>query len=156
MRSLGRLAVCLLGGLAFAGQYVGAAAVDARSVQDGYSSNAHSNPLYKRQTSFTPVRGFTTVVERRSIRVLQSSYPDIFNMLILAWASVARRTEDNLVSYYQVAGMSSHYHHLQPVRGQADVLVKVSTEHRTSRGSIQVAPLLIRTLAIVPTRVRSS
>lgn len=67
-------------------------------------------PLEKRQTnrttSFTPVIGVPNrVVDRRSITVLQEDrYRDLFNMILLAWASLQARDESVSTSYYQVSG----------------------------------------------------
>ena len=99
MRWLDKLAAGLIGLVAFTSQSAYGAAIDTRSLQDG------SSLLFKRQTpAFTPIRGFTRVVQRRSLNTLQNDFPDIFNMLILAWDNVARRAESNLLSFYQVAG----------------------------------------------------
>ena len=99
MRWLDKLAAGLIGVVALTSQSVYGAALNTRSLQDG------SSPLFKRQTpAFTPIRGFDRVVQRRSLNTLQNNFPDIFNMLILAWDNVARRAESDLLSYYQIAG----------------------------------------------------
>ena len=91
---LGQPALWLLGWMVLMGQVVHPAAV------------GQSSSVYSRQASFYPIGGIPKVVERRSITVLQSQYPDIFNMLILAWASLESRQETLDLSYFQVAGSS--------------------------------------------------
>jgi tyrosinase len=100
-RLLAQPAILLVALLSFIGLQVNAAAVGSNAVRDDYS------PVSKRQTpSFYPIVGIRNkVVERRSITVLQTQYPDIFNMLVLAWRNLQLRPENRDLSYYQVAGI---------------------------------------------------
>ena len=143
---LGQPALWLLGWMVLLGQFVNPTAV------------AQSPSLYSRQANFYPIGGIPKVVERRSITVLQSQYPDIFNMLILAWANVAARQENLDLSYYQVAGSSRV---LAPAlisvnQKAADSLVQASMDILTSRGNIPQAPPLIHVSDIALTGVFSS
>ena len=55
--------------------------------------------------TFTPVIGVPDrVVERKPIAVLQNSFPDVFNMFVLALQSIQARNEATDISYYQVSG----------------------------------------------------
>jgi hypothetical protein len=66
------------------------------------STSIPSDPANK----FTAVVGVPgKVVERRSIDVLQRDYPDIFNLLVLAFESIQSKNEANDLSYYQISGM---------------------------------------------------
>ena len=49
--------------------------------------------------------GCTGCVHRRNIEVLQTSYPTVFNMFILALQSLQQTPESADVSYYQIAGI---------------------------------------------------
>ena len=99
-RLLAQPAILLVGLLSFIGLQANAAAVGSNAVRDDFSQ------MSKRQaTSFYPIEGFKTkVVERRSITTLQSQYPDIFNMLLLAWRNLQLRGENLDLSYFKVAG----------------------------------------------------
>lgn len=60
-------------------------------------------------STFTPVIGVPNqVVERKPIAVLQKSFPDVFNMFVLALQSLQARNEATDISYYQVAGKRSN------------------------------------------------
>lgn len=119
-RWLGQPAIWLLGLVALNGQQLNAAVVDPYSVQDSmhaardvsYDSYTSYSPVYKRQAgTFTPIIGIPNkVVERRSITVLLNQYPDIFNMLVLAWANLQSRNEILDLSYFRVAGQYTHLH----------------------------------------------
>lgn len=62
----------------------------------------------KSASNFTAVIGVPNkVVERREIDTLQSNYPDVFNMLVLALESLQSRNENNDLSYYQLSGKVS-------------------------------------------------
>ena len=59
--------------------------------------------------NFTAVVGVPKkIVERRPIDVLQRDYPDVFNLLILAFESIQKRAESEDLSYYQISGMKYH------------------------------------------------
>lgn len=56
--------------------------------------------------NFTAVVGVPDkVVERRPIDVLQNIYPDVFNMLVLAFESMQEKDESHDLSYYQLSGI---------------------------------------------------
>jgi tyrosinase len=48
------------------------------------------------------------VVERRPIDVLQNDYPDVFNMLVLAFESIQKKDESHDLSYYQLSGIHGY------------------------------------------------
>ncbi|KAI9791860.1 MAG: hypothetical protein M1816_003405 [Peltula sp. TS41687] len=105
-RLLAQPAILLVGLLSLVGFQANAAAVGSNGVEHDYSQ------MSKRQTpSFTPIEGIKNkVVERRSITTLQSTYPDIFNMFVLAWRNIQLRRENLDTSYYQVAGIHGYPH----------------------------------------------
>ena len=97
---LAQPALVLLGLVSFLATQVSPAALEPLSL------------LAKRQagnsTGFTPIVGDPArVVSRQSITTLKDQFPDRYNILLLAWHSVAARVEANDTSYYQVAGASS-------------------------------------------------
>lgn len=58
--------------------------------------------------NFTAVVGVPRkIVERRPIDVLQRDYPDVFNLLILAFESIQKRGDSEDLGYYQLSGMKS-------------------------------------------------
>lgn len=72
----------------------------------GNSSSGTDKP----SSNFTAVVGVPNkVVERREIDTLQSNYPDVFNMLVLALESLQSRNENNDLSYYQLSGKFSGF-----------------------------------------------
>lgn len=95
---LAQPALVLLGLVSFLATQVSPAALEPLSL------------LAKRQagnsTGFTPIVGDPArVVSRQSITTLKDQFPDRYNILLLAWHSVAARVEANDTSYYQVAGI---------------------------------------------------
>lgn len=68
-----------------------------------------SEPLTKRATPpFDPIVGAdscTNCWPRRKIQTLQSSYPAVFNMLLLAMEALQNVPESQDISWYQIAGM---------------------------------------------------
>ena len=54
--------------------------------------------------------GCSGCVPRRNIEVLQTSYPTVFNMLILALQSLQQTPESVDTSYYQIAGIHGRPH----------------------------------------------
>lgn len=66
--------------------------------------------LNKRQTTITPVTGAfiehpKECYHRRKIQTLQGSYPDQFNMLLLAFEDLQKQPEDSDVSWFGIAGI---------------------------------------------------
>lgn len=63
-----------------------------------------------RQNANTPyaITGIQTgqILPRLEIRDLQNSYPDQFNILILAWQSMQAMDQSDFLSYFQIAGAS--------------------------------------------------
>ena len=105
-----------------------------------------SGPVSKRQTAgstFTPITGIPQkVVERRPIAVLQNSYPDVFNMFILALESLQARQESNDTSYYQVSGKT---------------YIKPRTQTRsTTHAPVRDSWISIYSMAIWPRKDRQS
>lgn len=68
-------------------------------------------PVQKRQQNGpVTVTGVQTgqVQPRREIRDLQNQYPDQFNVLLLGLSSMQSKNQSDLLSYFQLAGMSQH------------------------------------------------
>lgn len=88
--------------------FVDAVAID--SPRSSYSTLPKSSPLRIRQSngSFTPVVGCGSVVDRRAIDDLQSNHADVFNMLLLALQGMQNVTENEDLSYYQIAGIHGY------------------------------------------------
>ena len=58
--------------------------------------------------SFTPIVGCGGAVDRRAVDDLQTNHGDVFNMLVLALQRVQNITENDDLSYYQVAGIHGY------------------------------------------------
>lgn len=108
--SLKKWVTCVLGLTAIAAQNVRAATLDySDDISHDYKRappcegpSCAPRPL---GSTFTPVIGVPVkIVERRPIGVLQTNYPDVFNMFVLALQGLQARNESVDISFYQVAG----------------------------------------------------
>ncbi|KAL7274844.1 hypothetical protein RUND412_002242 [Rhizina undulata] len=65
-----------------------------------------STSLFTRQNSYTPIVGSPGGIQSRlPLVTLQTQYPDVFNMYLLALVDFQAMAESNVLSYYQISGI---------------------------------------------------